>query len=236
MQWTEREQEGDAEVPDVIIYLGPSLPLHEAEVILPAGESVCYLPPIRRGDLAQAISSRPKIIGIIDGLFFENAAVGHREILSAIRAGIRVIGGSSMGALRAAELHPFGMEGVGEVFARYRDGLIESDDEVALICDPETNIALSEVLINIRITLEKGRDSNVIAEDEYASLLAAAKGVYYPERTWSLVIRNGIPSSDRRKDIQDWIKESAVDQKKEDAKKVLKYIIDIWMKEELGSP
>ncbi|PKL60877.1 MAG: TfuA-related McrA-glycine thioamidation protein, partial [Methanomicrobiales archaeon HGW-Methanomicrobiales-4] len=87
-----------------MIYLGPSLQPDEAEQVLPSGPEVLYLAPVRRGDLASAIAARPKIIGIIDGLFFENAAVGHREVLGALRAGIRVIGASSMGALRAAEL------------------------------------------------------------------------------------------------------------------------------------
>ena len=41
-------------------------------------------------------------------------------------------GASSMGALRAAELHTFGMRGVGEIFERYRDGVLEDDDEVAV--------------------------------------------------------------------------------------------------------
>jgi len=145
----------------------PSLSRTEAELILPSGPRVLYLPPIRREDLISAIALKPKVIGIIDGLFFQNAAVGHREILSALRAGIRVIGASSMGALRAAELESFGMEGIGEVFSRYRTGSIESDDEVALICDPVSDIALSEALVNIRITLADARifpgtDENIV--------------------------------------------------------------------------
>jgi hypothetical protein len=38
-----------------------------------------------------------------------------------------------MGALRAAELHTFGMVGVGRVFEGYRDGVYEDDDEVAVV-------------------------------------------------------------------------------------------------------
>ncbi len=36
-------------------------------------------------------------MGIIDGIFFDRAAVGHREIISALNAGVRVVGGASMG-------------------------------------------------------------------------------------------------------------------------------------------
>ena len=41
-----------------------------------------------------------------------------------------------MGALRAAELHVFGMVGVGRVFELFRDGLLEDDDEVAVAHGP----------------------------------------------------------------------------------------------------
>ena len=46
-------------------------------------------------------------------------------------AGTQVFGAASMGALRAAELAPFGMIGVGAIFAAYRDGRLTGDDEVA---------------------------------------------------------------------------------------------------------
>lgn len=211
-------------MPDVIIYLGPSLPESEAAAILPASERIHYLPPVRRGDLIHAIAKRPRIIGIIDGLFFENAAVGHREVLEAIRTGIRVIGASSMGALRAAELTPFGMEGVGEVFRRYRDGILESDDEVALICDPDSGTALSEALVNIRITLERAGGEGVITGDEVGALIATAQQTYYPERTWDHLLRTSRLSDQRRAVIQEWVMVHRVDQKAEDARTLLRII------------
>ena len=211
-------------MPDVIIYLGPSLPLHEAELILPSGSAVIYCPPVKRGDLAFAIAARPHIIGIIDGLFFENASVGHREILGALRAGIRVIGASSMGALRAAELSSFGMEGVGEVYQRYQTGEIESDDEVALICDPVSNTALCEALVNIRITLERAESSGIITPDESSALFAEAQRRYYPDRIWTEVIRGAGLPSDRVDMILSWVRTSRVDQKQDDARAALKYI------------
>jgi hypothetical protein len=46
----------------------------------------------------------------------DRAAVGHREIISALKAGVCVVGGSSMGALRASELDSYGMIGVGRIY------------------------------------------------------------------------------------------------------------------------
>jgi hypothetical protein len=44
-----------------------------------------------------------------------------------------IVGASSMGALRAAELDSMGMVGIGTVYQYYRDGIIESDDDVAIV-------------------------------------------------------------------------------------------------------
>lgn len=41
-----------------------------------------------------------------------------------------------MGALRASELYKFGMHGLGEIFEKYKNGIILGDDEVALNYSP----------------------------------------------------------------------------------------------------
>lgn len=210
---------------DAIIYLGPSLPHNEAEEILDAD----YRLPVRRGDLIHAIKAGPKVIGIIDGFFFQNCAVGHREILGALKAGIRVVGASSMGALRASELNQFGMEGVGEVYRLYRDGIIESDDEVALVCEPETGVALSEALVNIRITCMKACKDGIITEDEYGIIMKTAADTYYPDRSWPVLMSDvaKILPKNRIHEIQNWLYDHKIDQKQLDAREALRYISDI---------
>ncbi len=207
---------------DVIIFLGPSLPVDKAKQILDAE----YRPPVRRVDLLEVIQRHPQVVGIIDGVFFEDAAVGHREILAVMKSGIMVVGASSMGALRAAELEPFGMIGIGEVFRMYRDGEIESDDEVALMCDPLCHAACSEALVNIRITLRHGIVTGVITKDEAHEILTTGKRLWYPDRTWSRILKNCALDPSRRDLIHAWIKEHAIDQKQEDAKAALSYIKD----------
>jgi hypothetical protein len=100
------------------VFLGPSLSVAEARGILDAH----YLPPVTMGDVTRLVARRPSAIGIIDGLFERVPAVWHKEILFALSQGIPVYGASSMGALRAAELEAFGMIGIGQIFAAYRDG------------------------------------------------------------------------------------------------------------------
>ena len=114
---------------DIVVFLGPSLPPGEARRTLPAR----YLPPARCGDVLRIRRLKPRAIALIDGLFETTAAVWHKEILLALEDGIAVLGASSMGALRAAELEPYGMTGVGAIFEAFRDGVYTDDDDVALL-------------------------------------------------------------------------------------------------------
>ncbi len=169
----------------VVVFLGPSLDPEEARQILPAD----YRPPAKRGDILKAAEDGAGIIGLIDGVFFQDCSVAHREILSVLRRGVRVIGASSMGALRAAELDGFGMEGVGEIYTLYRSAVVESDDEVALSFDPLSLQPLSEPLINIRYNLGRAVEQGVLDPEEGKVLLAAARDLYFPRRTYAAMLR-----------------------------------------------
>src|SRR4029077_3108387 len=113
---------------NVYIFTGPTLSPREA---LPELDAM-YLPPASEGDVYRVALKQPKAIGIIDGYFQSMPTVRHKEILWAMSRGIHVFGSASMGALRAAELAAFGMEGVGTIFESYRDGILEDDDEVTI--------------------------------------------------------------------------------------------------------
>lgn len=205
-----------------IIYLGPSLDRESAETIFPAE----YRPPAGRGDILAAVRDGATIICLIDGVFHQESAVGHREILSAIKAGVRVIGASSMGALRAAELDTLGMEGIGVVYHMYQSGELIADDEVALVFDPETGLPLSEPLINIRCTLKNALCDDVIDAATHDALLAAAKSVFYPRRTYASIIAAAGDSVDPGSKAQfiAWSANHACDQKREDAIAALEYV------------
>ena len=116
----------------IFVFVGPTLRRDDVVATL---DAVC-LPPVAQGDVYRVAERRPRAIGIIDGFFSGAPAVWHKEILWALSEGIEVFGSASMGALRAAELHTFGMQGVGRIFEAYRDGLLEDDDEVAVVHGP----------------------------------------------------------------------------------------------------
>jgi hypothetical protein len=175
-------------VPHDFVFVGPSLPRAQVEALLP-GASI--LPPVRLGDLLRIGARAGDRVLIIDGLFLQAAPVRHKEILALLAEGVAVIGSSSMGALRAAELHQYGMRGVGEVFELYRSGAIDGDDEVAVIhtTGDEGYRALSEPLVSIRVAIgEAARDGAVTAETA-AALLRIAKALPFRLRSRRMLVR-----------------------------------------------
>ncbi len=207
-----------------VVYTGTSISHSDARKILDAD----YRAPVRRHDLRRILASSPEIIGIIDGVFFDNAAVAHREIIEALKSGIIVIGGGSMGALRASELETYGMIGVGKVFEMYRNGIIESDDEVAVTFDAGSNEALSVPLVNIRMTVEAAKDAGIIDPVQAAAIIGIARKLFYPDRNYQNVVfeseKNGIISGIKKKKLLDFIKLNEVDIKHQDAILVLEKI------------
>ncbi|HJJ35637.1 MAG TPA: TfuA-related McrA-glycine thioamidation protein [Methanocorpusculum sp.] len=209
----------------ITVFLGPSLPVEEARKYLPDAE---YLPPVKRGDAALAASNGTEVMVIIDGVFFQDESVGHKEILGVIKQGISVYGSSSMGALRACELEPFGMVGVGTVFNWYKSGKIIADDEVGLLYDPETGMALSEPLVNIRATLTKAVAEGIVSADEEQQIIRAGKSVYYPDRTYRRILKESELPQDRCTVLLSWLKTNTVDQKREDAIACLSLVRDTY--------
>ncbi|WP_407392687.1 TfuA-related McrA-glycine thioamidation protein [Methanobrevibacter sp.] len=212
----------------VIIYAGLSIPFDEAKEILDSTDDVevVYKRPIKRGDLGAALKENPDIIGIIDGVFHQNSAVGHKEILNVMKKGIEVYGASSMGALRASELDTLGMTGIGYVYKQYADGIVDSDDDVAVMLDSETLEALSEPLINMKYVFENAVSENIITEEEKDELLSISKKTYYPKRNYAQTLADSSLDSDKKDKLINFIRESK-DIKKEDAKELLKYIYDM---------
>ena len=212
-------------MPKIIVFLGPSLDLESAEKILTAE----YRPPAKRGDLITAAREGAEIIGLIDGVFHQESAVAHREILAALKGGIRVVGSSSMGALRAAEMDTLGMVGIGEIYRMYKSDELESDDEVALVFDPVSGLSLSEPLINIRFTLLQACEAGIINAAAHDVLLASARSLFYPKRTYRAIVSGSgdVVDAATCERFLAWVDTNACDQKRNDAVAALEYIRNI---------
>jgi hypothetical protein len=136
--------------------------------------------------------------------------------------GVHVYGSASIGALRAAELHSFGMIGVGRIFAAYRDGVLFDDDEVAVSHGPEElgYRAVTEAMVNIRATLDHAVARRVLDRRLACALTEIGKTLFYKERSWDAVLqlaakRNLLPMLPDH--FAAWLRDERVDQKRADA-------------------
>ena len=208
----------------IVVFVGPSLDKEIAEGILDAE----YMPPAKRGDLSKAANDGAEIVCLIDGVFFQDCAVAHREILYALKNGVRVVGASSMGALRASELDLYGMEGVGKIYELYKNGKLVSDDEVALFFDPVYFRPLSEPLINIRYNLRIAEQGGAIDRDAGEKLLEIARSLYFPDRSYERILdlAEGVVDGDVLERFRMFLDHDMRDLKMEDAIEALERIRD----------
>jgi len=213
----------------IYVFLGPTLPLSEARQILEAN----YLPPVSAGDICSLMlrAGSPRAIAIIDGLFERVPAVWHKEILFALSQGVHVYGSSSMGALRAAELAPFGMRGVGRIFEAYRSGELEDDDEVAVNHAPAEfgYAATSEAMVNLRYGLEQAERAGRISARTRELLVSFAKAKFYFDRSWDALFQAapqlGIEAPERGA-LEDWVRRERPDLKRADAIALLEQVAE----------
>lgn len=181
------------------------------------------------GDVYYAVENGFESIGLIDGYFEQRASVWHKELLWGLSKGVRILGSSSMGALRAAELEHFGMEGIGRVYEAYRSCTLIDDDEVAVRhAPPELGyMLLSDAMVDIRFTLEKALQSNIITKSEAELLTIAAKSLHFSDRNYKTVCEigrsRGIGSSTLSR-FSLWLETNRVEQKRLDAVELVQAI------------
>jgi hypothetical protein len=180
---------------DVVLFAGPTLAASPVARRALRGSGVRVRAPVARGDVTRLVEAhsrdargrarhRPGVIVVVDGLFHDRLAVGHAELRGALRAGWRVWGLSSMGAIRAREMAPLGMRGFGRVFERFAGEGDFQDDEVALLHGPAPEYrAVSEPLVHLRAAAEHLASRGVLSAAAAADAIASLKGRWYGERT-----------------------------------------------------
>lgn len=201
-----------------VVFLGPSLPRATASQLLP---DAMILEPAACGDVYRVSRQSARVIVLIDGYFDQRLAVWHKELLWALAQGVVVYGAASMGALRAVELEPFGMRGVGKIYEQFRSGELEDDDEVAVAHQSAAHDfkSTSDAMVNIRATLRAARQQDVIDGTEEARLVDAAKRTFYPQRSFRSLLRsNTSRQNGAARDLERWFAANGlIDQKRSDA-------------------
>jgi len=211
---------------DVVIFLGPTISAAEAREHLDAQ----YLPPAGCGDVVRAVVDYdPSTIALIDGVFAQSPAVRHQEILWAMSKGIRLYGAASMGALRAAELGPFGMMGHGLIFRWYRRNVLADDADVTVpIAPPEMGSkGMGEALFDIRMTLKRAERGGIIERGVRLQLEELSRSLHFMNRSFRKLMSIAdahVGQIDQLGHLKEWLRNGFVAQKRTDAVSLLKYL------------
>jgi hypothetical protein len=173
-----------------VVFLGPTLDQWQAAGLAQAD----FKPPAAMGDITRAVATHASAVVLIDGTFESGPSVWHKEILFALSRGIPVVGASSMGALRAAELHSQGMLGFGEVFAKFVSGELTDDDEVAVVHGPAESgwIQMSDAMVDIRAIVETAISQDIVSQEEGFRVIDHAKQTYFKIRSLAVSIRTAL--------------------------------------------
>jgi len=211
----------------IVVFVGPSLKQDEARVLAPGA---VFLPPVCQGDLVSACDKySPKVVVIVDGEFGQTLSVWHKEVLFALDSGVRIFGASSMGALRAAELERFGMEGVGEIYRHYSGGFLTSDEDVALLhADGDHGWRpFTWPMVNVWATIKYLRDQGILPGDACDALQAGADALHFSQRSRHALVQRliALGRSDAH-ELVDVFHANYVDQKKLDAIEAIATALD----------
>ncbi|MGW7264859.1 TfuA-like protein [Streptomyces sp. NPDC054842] len=163
-----------------IAFVGPTLPPSQR----PAGPFE-YRPPVRHGDLFDLCLRPGDEVLIVDGVYQHFAPIRHKEILAQLARGVHIAGTASLGALRAAELADFGMEGLGQVYAQVRSGRLVSDADVAVLHADDSAEArrLTHAMVCVRHGLAELRDVGRLDDGQATRLEQAAARLHFTERS-----------------------------------------------------
>ncbi|MGO4872086.1 MAG: TfuA-like protein [Roseiarcus sp.] len=202
-----------------VLFIGPTLHDLVDNGRLSFAPGIRCLPPASQGDIARAVRCGATVIGLVDGRYEDVAAPWHKEILYAIEQGVTVLGGASLGALRAAECAPFGMIGIGGIFERYRSGELVDDSDVAQCHAPDElgNVPMSEAFVNVEATIRKAEMVGDVEAEEAGSLLAIARGMFFKELCFERLAAARHGEERAAKDLLERLLRNRVDVKRRDA-------------------
>ena len=186
-------------VQKIKVYAGLSVKEAEIKAVLPSAD---YAEPIRRGNTFRDIRDGYHVIVIIDGRFQQSMAVSPSELMDTMRCGIKIYGSSSMGALRAVELEPYGMIGFGKIFEYIKQTPYFRDDYLGQIFTEGDHETLSEPYVNFMFSLAKMKQEGQLESADHDLLDEIYREIHFGERDlYTLIDRIKAEHAERAEDL-----------------------------------
>jgi len=136
--------------------------------------------PAQQGSVLMALLEGFRRLVILDGYFFQTYSLTTFEVMLALARGVEVIGGASLGALRALELGRHGMAGAGFVFRFLKRRRIAPYHVVAQTYDAGDR-AVSVPLVAVAFLLERAVRAGVIDRARSRRLHEVAEGIHFTQ-------------------------------------------------------
>jgi hypothetical protein len=189
-----------------------------------------FHPPVRCGNVLEAFREGYRTILIIDGFFERCPAVWHKEIMFFIERGGTLVGCSSMGALRAVELEPYGMLGYGKVVDDFKAGRIADDDEVTVahLGPAQDFVSLTDAMVNIRYTVADAITKGALESADAAKIIDRAKDAFYKKRKLDLFAKEVLSGDKHDRFVAYLTQHGMIDQKRNDALDLFEHL-DAWL-------
>ena len=168
----------------VVAFVGPSRPAQR----FGSEQLIEWRGPAARGDLDALDVAESDVVALIDGVMITGHSPSPTECFRLMARGVRLLGSSSVGALRAVELRHLGMAGYGWVYRRVLDGTITYDDELVSNLDPRTYEASSVFLANVRFGLAAAIDTGLLHPEAAEEALHALRAVPVAARGHDTVV------------------------------------------------
>ncbi|MDQ2873316.1 MAG: TfuA-like protein [Actinomycetota bacterium] len=207
-----------------LIFGGPSL--HGMD--LSPWPELEQLGPVKHGDLFRAGLAQGDTVLVVDGVYQHHAPIRLKEIIAMLRKGVRVYGAASLGALRAAELSPLGVIGVGQVYEWYASGELESDGDVAL-AHAQAEAGYRPLTLPVVSLLHAARVLRPVTDSRVRRLVERARTVPFSLRSAQALIAATPADTELRADAQavcDYLARSAEhDIKRRDVRALLARVV-----------
>lgn len=213
----------------VLVFCGPTL-AGQKTLKESVKQNFIFHSPVKCGEILEARREGFSKILIIDGFFELTASVWHKEILDFIKNEGLILGCSSMGALRAAELEEYGMIGFGQIFQDFKNKTIRDDDEVTVshLNQAQDFISLTDAMINIRYTVRNAVDKDLLHLDDAEKILNISKSTFYKKRNLKFLVRELSKQTPRIIKFKNHLETNGiVDQKLNDAIELIQNIDSI---------
>ncbi len=166
------------------VFIGPTASSVPAHILTNTFDRISG--PIKSGDIDQRLDEdrAPRVLCIVDGYLERSTTIQNSEIQRALRAGWPVWGVSSVGALKAADLHGCGMQGFGWVYRFLRfHHIVAFDELISMHAVDWPYRRLSESLIEIRALLHSLRRNGEIHRDIEMSIASEMQSYWFGDRT-----------------------------------------------------